>query len=83
MAWRKEFLFIDSLIRLTLGCNKVNRCSAPALSRCCGQRAIRGVSGHARFAPFTWLTETIRPVSILTARWRNAIRYCDSAHAIR
>jgi hypothetical protein len=34
IAWRKEFLFIDSLIRLTFGCNKVNRCSAPALSRC-------------------------------------------------
>ena len=35
-AWRKDFLFIDSRIRLTFICNKVNRCSAPALSRCWG-----------------------------------------------
>jgi hypothetical protein len=28
---------------------------------------------------YIWLARTVRPVTILTARWRSAIRYCNSA----
>src|SRR5258708_18206053 len=77
VAWRKIVLFSDPLIRLTVTCNKVMRCSALTLIRICGpgQRGVAGIRDEPDAARRpTILTAARRRERRLLHNWRTSSR---------